>query len=185
MRKTGFVQLCAVGLLSLSTVPAFAQTAPASSAVDDARAILIANNTEKTLDAMFTQLVPVMESGFIGQLSQIEGGTDLIAKIEANYPGGQAAFAKRFGDLLMVGLRSEYTNIIEQAAQQFVTEIKPADLAAIRAFMESSAGQSMTAAQPKMQEKLSMAGQEIGRKAGEGAAIQLMDEAGKYFGKAK
>lgn len=185
MRKLAFVQFFAVGLLSLSTAPAFAKDTPASSAVDDARAILIANNTEKTLDVTFTQLVPVMESGFIGQISQIEGGADLIAKIEANFPGGQAAFAKRFGELLMAGLRSEYPNIVEQAAQQFVTEIKPTDLAAIRAFMESNAGQSMTAAQPKMQEKLSMAGQEIGRKAGENAAVQLMGEAGKYFGKAK
>ncbi len=187
MRKSGFAKSWTVGLACISTawVPASANDASSASAVENARAILIASNTERTLEFMFTQLVPVMESGFIGQIGQIKGGTDLLDKIENNYPGGQAAFAKRFGELLMVRLRKEYPNIIEQAAQEYVAEIKSDDLAAIRVFMGSSAGKSMITAQPKIQAKLSLIGQEIGKEAGENAAMQLIGEASKHLGNSK
>lgn len=183
MKISKFVQLSSLGFLGLAAVsgPAFAKEAPAPTPVEDARAILIASGTEQTIDVMFTQLVPVMESGFLGQMGQIQGGAELIKQIDASYPGGQAAFAKRFGELMMVSLRAEYPIMVEQAAQQFAAEITPANLATIRAFMESGAGQAMTAAQPKLQQKLSLTGQETGRKAGEKAAMQLMSEAGKYL----
>lgn len=171
------------GLLCIvtATTPVSAQVA-APTPTEDARAILIAGNTEQTLDFMFTQLIPVMEAGFLGQIGQLDGGAELIQRIEAKYPGGQAAFGKRFGELLMVSLRAEYPAILDQAAQQYVAEITPDDLTKIRAFMESSAGKSMSAAQPKMQQKLSAAGQLIGQKAGQKAATQLMAEAGKFLG---
>ena len=187
MSMSALAKRCAVGLIYVAavSVPASANDASAASEIENARAILVANNTEKTLDYMFTQLVPVMESGFIGQISQVKGGAGLIEEIETKYPGGQAAFAKRFGELLMARLRAEYPTIIERAAQQYVVEIKADDLAAIRVFMESSAGQSMSAAQPKIQEKLGLIGQEIGKEAGESAAMQLIGEASKYFGNRK
>ena len=43
----------------------------------------------------------------------------------------------------------------------------------------------MTAAQPKMQQQMSSAGQIIGRKVGEEAAMQLMTEADRYLGARK
>ena len=187
MMKSGFVKSWTIGLACIATawVPASANDAASAPPVENARAILIANDTERTLEFMFTQLVPVMESGFIGQIGQIEGGADLLNNIQTKYPGGQAAFAKRFGELMMVRLRKEFPNIIEQAAQEYVAEIKTDDLAAIRAFMESSAGKSMIAAQPKIQAKLSMIGQEIGKKAGQDAAAQLIGEASKHLGNSK
>lgn len=179
-RNRFFGLLC----IAFATVPVSAQvTAPTP--MEDARAILIAGNAEQTLDFMFTQLIPVMEAGFLGQIGQINGGTELIQQIEAEYPGGQAAFGKRFGELLMIGLQAEYSAILDQAAQQYVAEIKADDLTKIRSFMESDAGRAMAAAQPKIQQKLSAAGQIIGQKAGEKAATQLMSEAGKYFGNGK
>ncbi len=177
--------LLALLCMGVATGPVAAQVAAPATPIEDARAIIIANNMEKTLDYMFTQLVPVMEAGFLGQISQIEGGTELIRLIDAKYPGGQTAFGKRFGELVMVNFKAAYPAMLDQAAQQFVTEMSPADLAAIRTFMESSAGQAMAKAQPVMQQKLSLSGQDIGRKAGEKAAGDLMTEAGQYFGNGK
>jgi len=162
--------------------PVAAQVVATPTPVEDARAILTAGNTERVLDLTFTQLVPIMEAGFLGQIGQIEGGAELLQQIETKYPGGQTAFAKRFGELIMTSFRAEYPNILDQAAQQYVAEISPANLSIIRAFMESGAGQAMAIAQPKIQQKLSDAGKEIGKKAGQKAATQLMAEAGRYFG---
>lgn len=186
-KTAGFNKICLVGLgcLAIASAPASANTTPSTSALEDARAILVASKTEQNLEFMFTQLVPVMESGFIGQISQIDGGSNILSKIESNYPGGQKAFAKRFGELVMTRLRKEYPNIIEQAAQEYVAEIPADDIAAIRAFMESRAGKSMAEAQPKIQAKLSLIGQEIGKKAGESAAMQLIGEAVKHIGNIK
>ncbi len=181
VRHSLFALLC----MGLATAPVAAQVAAPPTPIEDARGIIIAGNTEKTLDYMFTQLVPIMEAGFLGQIGQIQGGAELIRMIDAKYPGGQAAFGKRFGELVMVNFKAAYPAMLDQAAQQFVAEISPADLATIRAFMESSAGQSMAIAQPKMQQKLSLSGQDIGRKAGEKAAGDLMAEAGQYFGNGK
>lgn len=184
MKKFGILQQAIIGLtfLAATTGTASAEEVAASTPIEDARAILAASDTEKTLDFMFTQLVPLMETGFLGQIGQVGGGAELIKQIEAKYPGGQAAFGKRFGELLMVSFRAEYPNIIAQAAKQYAAQIKPADLATIRAFMESRAGKAMIAAQPKIQQQLSLAGQESGRKAGEKAASDLMAEASKYLG---
>lgn len=181
VRHSFFALLC----MGLASGPVAAQVAAPPTPTEDARAIIIAGNTEKTLDYMFTQLVPIMEAGFLGQIGQIERGAALIRLIDAKYPGGQASFGKRFGELIMLNFKAAYPAMLEQAAQQFVTEISPADLSSIRAFLESSAGQAMAMAQPKMQQKLSLAGQDIGRKAGEKAAVELMTEAGQYFGNGK
>jgi hypothetical protein len=165
--------------------PVAAQVIATPTPAEDARAILIAGNTEKVLAFTFTQLVPIMEAGFlgqIGQIGQIEGGAELLKQIEAKYPDVQTAFAKRFGELIMISFRAEYPNILDQAAQQYVAEITPANLSVIRAFMESSPGQAMAMAQPEIQQKLSDAGKEIGTKAGQNAAAQLMAEADRYFG---
>lgn len=173
-------------LWSLTLVsPTYADDAGTPTPLENAKAILVASNVHQTMDTMFSQLVPVMESGFIGQLAQIEGGNELIQKIDDNFPGGTKAFGKRFGELMMEGLKTNYDEIIEKAAQQYVAEIAPTDLLAIRAFVESPTGKSMAAAQPKIQQKMSAAGGEIGRKVGEDAAIQLMVEAEKYFGKSE
>lgn len=187
MKKSSVVRhsLFAILCMSVATGPVAAQVAAPPTPIEDARAIIIAGSTEKTLDYMFTQLVPIMESGFLGQIGQIAGGTELIKLIDAKYPGGQAAFGKRFGELIMLNFKAAYPAMLDQAAQQYVAEISPADLATIRAFMESPAGQAMSLAQPKMQQKLSLSGQEIGRKAGEKAAVDLMTEAGQYFGSGK
>jgi hypothetical protein len=173
-------------LYSLATItPLHASEVGATTPIEDARAILIANNVEQTMDTLFSKLVPVMESGFIGQLTQTDGGDKLIQEIDSAYPGGTKAFGKRFGELMMTGLRQKYPDIIENAAQQYVMEISPSDLVVIRAFMESSTGRSLAAAQPKIQQQMSAAGQTVGRKVGEEAAVQLMAEAGKYFGTRK
>jgi hypothetical protein len=181
LRRSFFALLC----MGVATVPAAAQVTAPTTAAEDARAIIIAGNTEKTLDYMFTQLVPIMEAGFLGQIGQIAGGADLIKLIDAKYPGGQAAFGKRFGELIMLNFKAAYPAMLDEAAQQYVAEISPTDLATIRAFMESRAGQSLATAQPKIQQKLGLSGQEIGRKAGEKAAVELMAEAGQYFGNDK
>ena len=177
-RAAALALCCSLAILT----PLHAEDTNRSTPLEDARAILIASNITETVEAMFVQLVPVMESGFIGQIRQINGGDKLIQKIDANYPGGISAFGKRFGQLMMAGMRAKYPNMVDRAAEQYVAEIKPADLAAIRAFMESPTGKSMTAAQPKIQQQMSAAGQVIGRKVGEEAADQLMAEADKYFG---
>jgi hypothetical protein len=177
-RRSIWTIVCSLAAIT----PLQADDVRAPTPIEDARAILIANNIDQTMDTMFSQLVPVMESGFIGQLTQIDEGDKLIQKIDTAYPGGVQAFGKRFGQLMMVGFRSKYPDIIEKAAQQYVAEISPADLAVIRHFMESPTGKSMAAAQPKIQQQMSSAGQTIGRKVGEEAVIQLMVEADKYFG---
>ena len=153
--------------------------------IEDARAILAASNFLQTIDVMFTQLVPVMEAGFIGQITQIKGGDALVQRIASYYPGGTKAFGKRFGELMMVGIRAKYPDMIEKSAQQYAAEIEPDKLVAIRVFIESPSGMSVTAAQPKMQQQMSSAGQIIGRKAGEEAAMQLMTEADRYLGARK
>ena len=175
----------AVVCMGVATGPVAAQVAAPATPIEDARAIIIAANTEKTLDYMFTQLVPIMEAGFLGQIGQIAGGAELIKQIDAKYPGGQAAFGKRFGELIMLNFKAAYPTILDDAAQQYVAEISPADLANIRTFMESPAGQALASAQPKIQQKLSLSGQEIGRKAGEKAAVELMGEAAQYLGTGK
>jgi hypothetical protein len=187
MKLMKSVQQAAFGLLFLATIPeaAMANEPAASTPLEDARAILIASDTEKMLDMTFTQLVPLMESSFLGQMGQTEAGAEILTQVSAKYPGGQAAFGKRFSELMMASFGAEIPNMIEQAAQQYVLEIPLADLLAIRRFMESSAGKSMMAAQPKLQQKLSAIGQELGRKAGEKAAMQLMAEAQKYLGTPK
>jgi hypothetical protein len=180
--RTAFLTiLCTLTLTS----PLYADEIGAPTPLKNAKAILVANNVNQTMDTMFSQLVPVMEAGFIGQLTQINGGNELIKKIDDSFPGGTKAFGKRFGELMMAGLRTNYDEIIEKAAHQYVAEIAPADLAAIRAFMESPTGQSMIAAQPKIQQQMSSTGGEIGRRVGEEAAVQLMVEAETYFGKSE
>jgi hypothetical protein len=168
-------------LLAMST-SVHANNIDAPTPTEDAQAILAASNIQQTMDVMFSQLVPVMESGFIGQLTQIDGGDKLAQQIEAGYPGGTKAFGKRFGELIMAGFRGKYPDIVEKAAQQYVAEFTPEDLKSIRAFMESPVGLRMTAAQPHIQQQMSATGQIIGRKVGEEAAIQLLDEAGKHLG---
>ena len=173
--------LCSLAIVA----PLHASEGSAPNPIEDARAILIASNFPQTMDAMFTQLVPVMEAGFIGQLTQIKGGDKLVQRIASYYPGGTKAFGKRFGELMMVGIRAKYPDMIEKAAQQYAAEIEPDKLVAIRVFIESPSGMSMTAAQPKMQKQMSSAGQIIGRKVGEEAAMQLMTEADRYLGARK
>lgn len=180
--RTTFLMICCS--LTLNS-PLYADSTEAPTPLENAKAILVANNVNQSMDTMFSQLVPVMEAGFIGQLTQIKGGNELIKKIDGSFPGGTKAFGKRFGELMMEGLRANYDDIIEKAALQYVAEIAPADLATIRAFMESPTGQSMTAAQPKIQQQMSSAGSDIGRKVGEEAAVQLMVEAETYFGKSE
>lgn len=184
MKTTKFVRasLLAVICLLTTVTPLHANETNNPSPIEDARAILVASNVNQTMDTMFSQLVPVMESSFIGQLTQIDGGDKLIQEIDSAYPGGTKAFGQRFGELMMTGLRQKYPDIIEKAAQQYVLEISPADLAVIRKFLESPTGKSMAAAQPKIQQQMSVAGQAIGRKVGEESAVQLMAEADKYFG---
>ena len=165
--------------------PLNANKGSAPNPIEDARAILAASNFLQTIDVMFTQLVPVMEAGFIGQITQIKGGDAPVQRIASGYPGGTKAFGKRFGKLMMVGIRAKYPDMIEKAAQQYAAEIEPDKLVAIRVFKESPSGMSMTAAQPKMQQQMSSAGQIIGRKVGEEAAMQLMTEADRYLGARK
>jgi hypothetical protein len=187
MRLMKSVQQAAFGLLFLATAPAaaMANEAATSAPVEDARAILIASDTEKMLDFMFTQLVPLMESSFLGEIGKTESGAEMIKQINTKYPGGQAGFTKRLAELMMANLRSEYPNILEQTAKQYASEIPPADLVAIRAFMESNAGKSMAAAQPKLQQKLGAIGEEAGRRAGIKAGTQLMAETLEYLGTPK
>ena len=187
MKLMKSVQQAAFGLLFLATVPeaAIANEAAASAPVEDARAILVANDVEKTLDGMFTQMLPMMESSYLGQLGQTEAGAEILKQVSEKYPGGQAAFGKRFGELMMASIRAEMPDMIEQTAQQYVVEIPPADLVAIRRFLESRAGKSMTAAQPKIQQKLSAIGEGIGAKAAMQASMQLMVEAEKHLGTPK
>jgi hypothetical protein len=184
MKLVKSVQQAAFGLLFLATIPEAAtanEAKAASTPVEDARAILIASDTEKMLNALFAQMLPVMESSYLGQLEQTEDGAEILKQVSEKYPGGQAAFGKRFGELMMASIRAEIPNIIEQTAQQYVLEIQPADLLMMRRFMESSAGKSMTAAQPKIQQKLTTVGQGVGAKAGVQAAMQLMVEAQKHL----
>jgi hypothetical protein len=178
VRASALAIFCSLAIFT----PVHAEDANTPTPLEDARAILLAGNITETVETMFTQLVPVMESGFIGQIRQINGGDKLIQKIEADYPGGITAFGKRFGQLMMAGMRAKYPDMVDRAAEHYVKQIQPADLAAIRAFMESPTGKSMTAAQPEIQQQMSAAGQVIGRQVGEDAAGQLMAEAGKYFG---
>lgn len=173
--------LCALSIFA----PLHADEGSSPTPIEDARAILIAGNFPQTIDTMFTQLVPVMEAGFIGQLTQIQNGDKLVQRIASNYPGGTKAFGKRFGELMMVGIRAKFPDMFEKAAQQYVAEIEPDKLLAIRLFMESPSGISMTAAQPKIQKQMSSVGQVIGRKVGEQAAMQLMTEADRYLGVSK
>ena len=175
------ILLCSLAFVA----PLHAKQESATTAIEDARAILVASNFQQTVDAMFTQLIPVMESGFIGQIAQINGGDKLVRRIESSYPGGTKGFGKRFGELMLAGMRAKYSYMIERAAQQYVAEIRPDQLAAIRAFMQSPSGRSMTAAQPKMQREMSSAGQAVGRTVGEEAATQLMAEADRYLGAGK
>lgn len=181
IRTTFLTIICSLTLIS----PLYADEPEAPTPLENAKAILVANNVTQTMDTMFSQLVPVVEAAFIGQLSQTNGGDEIVQKIESSFPGGTKAFGKRFGELMMAGLRSNYDVIIEKAAQQYVAEIQPADLAAVRAFMESPTGKSMAAVQPKIQQQMSVTGGEVGRKVGEEAAMQLMAESEKYFGKNK
>ncbi len=178
VRASALGIFCSLAILT----PLHAEDVNVPTPIEDARAILIAGNITETMETMFTQLVPVMESGFIGQIRQINGGDKLIQKIEADYPGGLSAFGNRFGQLMMAGMRAKYPEMVNRAAEQYVKQIQPADLAAIRAFMESPTGKSMAAAQPQIQQQMSAAGQVIGRQVGEEAAGQLMAEADKYFG---
>ena len=187
MKLMKSVQKAAFGLLFLATIPeaAMANEPAASTPLEDARAILIANDVEKTLDGMFTQILPMMESSYLGQLGQTEAGAEILKQVREKYPGGQAAFGKRFAELMMASIRTEIPNMIEQTAQQYVLEIPPAELVAIRRFLEASAGKSMTAAQPKIQQKLSVIGEGIGAKAAVQASMQLMVEAEKHLGTPK
>ncbi len=153
--------------------------------IEDARAIIAAARTEALLDTMFAQLVPVMESAFVGQLSTSAVGNSLLKDIDAKYPGGRDAFGKRFGQIITVGMRAKYPDILEATARKYVERLTPEDLRVARAFYESEAGARLLAAQPELQAQLQQVGQQIGSQVGADSADLLLDEAEKYLGEIK
>lgn len=168
--------------LSLCT-PAFADSS--EQALTDARAIVVAVKYEATMDLMFANLIPMTESGFIGELSKSFSGIGLLKDIDAKYPGGRVAFGKRFGQIYANMFRSRYNQIIDEAAQLYAAEFSATELAEIRSFMESPVGRKMNDTTPKVQQSLSQIGRRLGEQAGQQAADQLLDEAEKYLGEIK
>lgn len=153
--------------------------------MEDARAILAAARTEELLDIMFAQLVPVMESAFVGQLSTSTIGNSLLEAVDTKYPGGRDAFGKRFGEIISSGMREKYPDILEAAARKYVEQLSPNDLRSARAFYESESGARLLAAQPKLQAELQQVGQQIGSQVGANSADILLNEAEKYLGEIK
>jgi hypothetical protein len=149
----------------------------------DAKAIIVAANYEAAMDVMLTNLMPAVESGFIGELSSAASGRELLSKVDAKYPGGRNALAKRFAELFQSRFKAQYPRITDEAAKVYSSEFTAAELAEIRAFVESPIGRRMNAAAPKIQTLMSNAGRTLGESAGAGAAEQLLKEAEKYVGK--
>lgn len=187
MRHSTLKSIIAVALLAACPVQLQAEDTPQNQAspIEDARAILAAARTEELLDGMFAQLVPVMESAFVGQLSTSAVGNSLLESVDAKYPGGRDAFGKRFGEIISTGMRAKYPAILEAAARKYVEQLAPEDLRAARAFYESESGARLLAAQRQLQAQLQQVGQQIGSQVGADSADILLDEAEKYLGEIK
>lgn len=156
-----------------------------ATALADARAIIVASKVERTMDAMFSQLQPAMELSFIGEVSGNSEGQALLETVDSKYPGGRAAFGKRFGELFLKGMRAKYPEMIDSVAKLYASELSSEDLAAIRAFYESPTGVRLLATLPQMQKQLSEVGQKVGMTVGIESAKLLISEAEKYVGKVK
>lgn len=187
MRNSNLKFVFTIALLAACPAQLHAQGVQHNQAtpIEDARAILAAARTEELLDAMFAQLVPVMESAFVGQLSTSAVGNSLLDSVDAKYPGGRDAFGKRFGEIISKGMRAKYPDILEAAARKYVERLAPDDLRAARAFYESESGARLLAAQPELQAQLHQVGQQIGSQVGGDSADILLDEAEKYLGEIK
>ncbi|MFN3621040.1 DUF2059 domain-containing protein [Sphingorhabdus sp.] len=183
MRINQFLLTMFTGLCFAFAFPAVAESYDQK--LNDARAIVVASNYENSMNLMMANLMPATEENFIAGLGKSFTGIGLLVDIDAKYPGGRAAFGKRFGQIFSELFRKRHKQIIEEAARLYANEFTAAELATIRSFMESPVGRKMNEATPRIQQSLAQIGRKFGEQAGSEAAGLLLDEAERYLGEIK
>ncbi len=149
------------------------QNPPSPAAIADAEAIIRITGTEELILAQLREVLPVVASSFLGELSKLPDGARYLTQIDARYPGGRTGFSHRFGELYGEKMESRWPEIRAELVKVYTSRLSADDLKAVRSFYESGPGRGVLAAQPQLNDSFIALGRRFGEDAGEYAAREL------------
>lgn len=158
-------------LALLLATPVAAQTGPteptpdAGGRIETARALVGKMNIDRMLDFQFTNLMPLVTGNLLGVMQTAPDAPSGIKQVLATEEG-RAKVRAIASEEMLAAMRARYPDIREAAAEEYRRNFSEADLKAIVAFYDTSAGQHWLALQPQLQQRLAEFGKGMGRDAG-------------------
>jgi len=180
-----FAPLIATAIFAASPVAtAFAQdNKPAENpvgapgTVETARKLIGTMKLNRTYDAMFAALIPMMADAVMGSLEHDSRTTALISQIEASRPDGRLHLKAIFSEEFAAAIRARYPALEEATAKEYAGAFTEQELQTLLAFYQSGVGAKALVVLPQLQARIGEAGRKIGQEAGAEAGRKGIERA--------
>jgi len=175
------IALILAGAMLQTAPPASPPTAPSSvQPFDQARLTAAARlidllQIDRTLDAMFVQLAPGFGQSVLGILATNPQTKAAIDKLVTEAPENRDRMVAILGQEFVTSVKRQYPGFKRQMAQEYATAFTLDELTAISGFYSSGPGAKALTLIPQLQAKMSVAGQAMGRLAGEEAGRRAFE----------
>ncbi|MFA5965050.1 MAG: DUF2059 domain-containing protein [Sphingomonas sp.] len=149
----------------------------APGSMETARKLVDIVKLERTYDAMFATLIPIMTDAVMGSIEHDDRSSALVAKMEASHPDGRDRLKAIFSEEFATAIRKRYPALKEATAKEYATAFTEQELRDLLSFYQSGVGAKALVVLPQLQARIAAAGRKIGEESGVEAGRKGMERA--------
>ena len=174
-----YLILLAAAIAGAPAIAAPPVAVPAQRAETSATAMRLVEvlRAERTLDALFADLMPLAGNQAVSSLETNAVTRDHVVDLIDRLPGGRDRLVQIFAEDLLAEMRARYPEVKSELAALYQSRFTETELNDMIRFFSSGTGAKYMEAQPELQAHMRSVGEKIGGRAGEAAAPKAMQRA--------